>query len=107
MIIKTLLVPRKFDALTIYPCIFMRPESALNTPLIAHEMVHYREQKDAWVIPWLLRYAFSKPFRLYAEIRGYKAQIAAGGITVDQAVELLKQYGFNLPDERYRMELTA
>ena len=107
MILKTTWVPRNFDAITAYPFIFIRPEWALNASLIAHEMVHYKEQKSVWVIPWLLRYAFSKTFRFNAEVRGYRAQIATGGITTDQAVQMLKEYGLDLPDNDYYLKLTA
>ena len=105
MIIKTSLVPSGFDAVTVFPFIFIRPEKATNTALIAHELVHYQEQKSAWVIPWLLRYALSRKFRFCAEIRGYRAQIASGGITVDEAIRMLGQYGFELSDDQYREQL--
>lgn len=107
MIIKTSLVAAKFDAFTLYPFIFIRPEKAEDTALIAHELVHYAEQREAWVIPWLLRYIFSKKFRFYAEIRAYQVQLAMGGITLDQVVDLLGQYGFNLSREDYLRELAG
>lgn len=105
MIIKTNFVPRGFDAITVFPFIIIRPESADNASLIAHEMVHYREQKAAWVVPWLLRYAFSSTFRLAAEVRGYQAQIAMGGITVDQAVQMLQGYRLNVSAADARVAL--
>lgn len=95
MIVTIKLIPAKFDAVTVWPFIFVRKEQLLNTALIEHELVHYREQ--AWITPfWLLRYFFSKKFRLAAEVRGYKRQIELGGITVKTAAVLLTQYGIGV-----------
>ena len=91
MIIRTNFVPHGFDALTLWPFILVRPQQAENFPLIAHEMVHYREQ--AWITPfWIARYLLSKKFRFDAEVRAYRIQISLGGITVMQAAELLTRY---------------
>ena len=106
MIIKTTLIPSTFDAITVFPFILMRPEWASNPALVAHEMVHYKEQKSSWVIPWLLRYAFSKKFRFEAEVRGYQAQISMGGISVDQAAKMLTKYGFDVTEVDCVAELT-
>ena len=94
MIIFTRLIPAKFDAVTIWPFIFIRPGK--NTlGLFAHEMTHYRAQ--AWITPiWLLRYALSKSFRLDAEVTGYQAQIDIGAISVDVAAKMLMEYRLGL-----------
>ena len=91
MIVATDFVPAGFDAITFWPFIFVRPEQRSNTPLIEHELVHYREQ--AWITPvWVLRYLLSKKFRLAAEVRAYTRQIELGGITRDQAAQMLTHY---------------
>lgn len=91
MIVSTNFIPSGFGAFTVWPFIFVRPSQRGNAALLEHEMVHYREQ--AWLTPvWLLRYAFSKSFRLAAEVRAYKLQIALGGLTADQAAKLLTSY---------------
>ena len=96
MQIKTKLVPKGFDAITCFPFILMRPEVAGDAALIAHEMVHYREQKASWVIPWLLRYLLSHEFRYQAELRGYRVQVELGGITREGAAQMLCQYGLGV-----------
>lgn len=94
MIIITRFIPAKFDAVTIWPLILIRPGK--NKPsLIAHEMTHYRAQ--AWITPWwLLRYWLSPAFRLRAEVTGYRAQIAGGDISVDSAARMLMQYELDM-----------
>ena len=91
MIFTTSIVPRGFDAITFWPVIFVRPEHRHNAALIAHELVHYQEQR--WITPvWVLRYLLSRKFRLAAEVRAYRVQIALGGITQDQAAQMLTRY---------------
>jgi hypothetical protein len=92
MIIQTTFLPSKFDALTVYPFIFVDPTQITNKPLIAHELVHYYEHRSCLVLPWLIRYAFSPKFRLAAEVRGYRVQIDLGGISLDQAADMLTKY---------------
>lgn len=92
MIVTTSLINKPFDAVTVWPFIFMRPECKDDKALIAHEMVHYCSM--AWLTPfWWLRYARSKSFRWGQEVKGYRAQMALGGITAQQAAEMLMQYG--------------
>ena len=44
MVVFTNYIPHGFDALTLWPFIFVRPLCRNNEPLIEHELVHYREQ---------------------------------------------------------------
>jgi hypothetical protein len=91
MIIKTTLVPKPYWAITVWPFILIRPEHAADKALIIHEMVHYHEQ--GILVPiWWIRYALSKTFRVASEVRAYKAQIAAGGLTVEDAAWWLIKY---------------
>lgn len=92
VIIQTNHIPDGFDAITVWPFIFMRPSEAADVALVAHEMVHYVEQRNCGVLPWLLRYMVSKKFRLAAEVRGYQKQIKIGGISVEAAASYLTQY---------------
>lgn len=104
MILKTNLVPSRFDAITCYPFILVRPQFAGDKALLVHEMVHYQEQKKVFVIPWLLRYWLSQKFRLAAEVRGYKAQIQAGGTTREKAASMLTCYGLGVTyEEAWRL----
>jgi hypothetical protein len=73
------------SAITIAPFIFIAPSKADDKALVAHEMVHYKEQLKWLVIPWWIAYLVSRTFRKNAEIRAYKVQIALGGISVQQA----------------------
>ena len=60
------LTPRIFFPAGIDPTLF--PE------IVAHEEVHIRQQADGltW---WVVRYLFSRSFRLQAEAEGYAAEI--------------------------------
>lgn len=44
------LVPRGFDAITVWPVIFVRPEHRHDQGLIEHERVHLREQQRTVVV---------------------------------------------------------
>ena len=89
------LVPGKFGAMTAWPFIFVKTSCKGDAALIEHEMVHYREQE--WITPWwFLKYAFSKTFRIDAEARAYKTQIASGALTIYQAAWWLTQYDSSL-----------
>lgn len=98
MIVKSNL-PKLFkaDALCIAPFIFVRPECASDSALIAHEMVHYKEQVAVLVIPWWIRYLCSRKFRLLAELRAYSKQIALKGIYLERAAYLIStNYRLNI-----------
>ena len=99
MIIKTTLIRKPFQAISVWPVILVLPDQAGNAGLIEHEMVHYREQ--AWIAPlWWLRYALSKSFRLEAEVRAYKRQIKVGGISRLTAAAMLLNYGLDITLEQ-------
>lgn len=106
MIVSTNMVPSKFDAVTVWPFIFIRPASRGDAALLTHETVHYKEQRAWLVIPWLLCYGLSKSFRLNAEVRGYKAQIAVNGISVQQAAKYLVEYGTGITYDAAVLMLT-
>jgi len=89
------LVPKGFDAITVWPFIFMdRPDPAL----LQHEMVHYKEQ--AWITPfWWLYYLFNKSFRITAEAKAYAVQVDAGALTPIRAANWLMKYDKELTVE--------
>ena len=87
VIYSGLFLPTRVNALCVWPIIFMRK---VDAPLLAHEMVHYREQ--AWVTPfWFIRYWFSADFRVAAEVRAHKVQMQAG-LSLFQAANWLVRY---------------
>ena len=95
MIVKTSLIPRPYDGVTVWPFIFVRPEKADNQSLINHEMIHYREQ--AWITPWwLLKYFFSRDFKLNAEARAYAVQVKSGSMSKEEAARWLTTYDSSL-----------
>lgn len=99
MIIQTKGIPKNFAAMTLWPFIFIRPERHNDESLIAHEMIHYREQ--AWSTPWwVMRYLLSKQFRLAAEVRAYKVQIESGGIPPEEAGSMLMKYRLGITYEQ-------
>ena len=115
MILATNFVPRGADAITLGPVILMRPGAVGDTALIAHERVHQSEQlftqavywmalfaalaaahvESAWwllafmVPPWWVAYLLVPSFRLQAELRGYRRQIALRGISTTLAAHYL------------------
>ncbi len=99
MIISTNMIFRGFSAFSLWPFIFVRPEYRNDAALIEHEMVHYREQ--AWVMPvWVLLYLASRKFRLAAEVRAYKREIALGAVTHEQAAHALMGYRLGITLDR-------
>lgn len=103
-IIASRLVPRGYDAITLWPLILIRPDCRPDAALIEHELVHYREQ--AWITPWwVARYLLSRRFRLAAEARAYRRQIEVGGITTEQAAGLLLTYKLGITLEQARAAL--
>jgi len=92
MLVRTHLIPGGFDAFTVWPFIFVRPGMESNAGLIAHETVHLKEQRAAWVLPWLLRYWLSRAFRLEAEKRAYAVQLEMGALTAQQVAEYMARY---------------
>ena len=105
MLVKTKWIFKGFDAFTCYPFIFVRPEKADNQALLAHETVHYQEQRKWFVVPWLLAYLLSPSFRCRAELRAYRQQIAMGGITVQQAAKLMETYHVDITAEEAEIAL--
>lgn len=121
MLIRTNLLPRTADALTLGPVILVRPRAAGDRALIEHERVHQSEQlfwQALWLItlagvavawigwtgrmpspwwllapvlvwPWWLVYLLAPRFRLAAEVRGYRRQLALGGISLPLAAHYL------------------
>jgi len=84
------LLPRFIYGLAIWPFIFVQPYFSRHCGLIEHEPVHFREQKMMLVIPWFLGYVLSKRFRRDAELREYRHQIAIGGISYRETLDLLR-----------------
>lgn len=80
----------RFDAVTIWPWIFMRDKSLVPgyRGLLAHELVHYKRQRAIWVLPWWVLYLTSRRFRYREEILGHAAQVAHadGCMTMAQGV---------------------
>ena len=105
MIVATHLIPRGFSACALWPFIFVLPDERCNITLIAHELVHYREQ--AWIMPlWVLFYLVSRRFRLAAEVRAYSRQIEKGGISAAQAAQALLGYRLRITLDEARAALT-
>jgi len=105
MVIKSNL-PKIFGAsgLTVWPFIFMvNPD---DQPLVAHEIVHFAEQIRWLVLPWWVAYLLSAAFRKGAEVRAYRAQIAAGGDIEMCALYLAHNYRLGITAEQARQKLS-
>jgi hypothetical protein len=105
MIIKTTLVPKPYWAITVWPFILVRPEHADNAGLMVHENVHYKEQSGLMAPIWWIKYLLSTDFRIAAEVRAYKAQIAASGISLEVAASWLTGYSKSLTTEKAKQLL--
>ena len=103
ILIRTNLLPRSADAMTVWPVVLIRPQHAADHGLLAHEAVHYAEQRGLRVVWWWLRYLLSPRFRLAAEVRAYRRQIAVRGISPAAAAHYLAT-GYHL-DISYRQAL--
>lgn len=102
MIVST----RGFAAMTHWPFIFVRPAYCSDTALIERVLVHYREQ--AWImLVWVLRYLLSRKFRLAAEVRAYRRQIALDGITQAQAAQMLTHYKLGITPKQAQEALAG
>lgn len=75
----------RFDAITLWPFIFVRRGRETDKALIAHELAHAKDQARWLVLPWFSLYLISPRFRFTAEVIGHAAQIKAGGGTVPWA----------------------
>lgn len=96
-------VPKGFGAITVWPFILIRDNARQDAALLAHERVHFKEQPWGLVVGWWLLYALSERFRLAAEARAHRAEVAAGG-SVDGAALSLMRYG-NINFEKARSML--
>jgi len=92
MILSLPFRPFGFAAFTCWPFVFVHKDSLNDSPLLAHEGVHYAEQRRVLTLPWLLAYLLWAPFRLRAEVRAYALQIKLGGLSPEQAAQLLLRY---------------
>lgn len=96
MIIKTRFIPKSSDAFTIWPFIFIRSEKADDQNLIELEKVHYKEQRNCLVLPWLVGYHFSKNFQLAAKVRAYRHQVELKNLSLGKAAYRLTKYNFGI-----------
>ena len=97
MLIKTNLIPSPFDAVTVWPFIFIRPQAARDPGLLAHEQLHY--QRMSWITPvWWLRYAFDRVFRVREEVLAYQISIQYG-MPLQKAALWLCQYDKRMTPE--------
>lgn len=71
-------IPRLFgaQAIAFAPWVLIVPERAGDRALIAHEQVHFDEQQAMGRWRWCWRYLTAGEFRLLAEVRAYRAQLA-------------------------------
>ena len=74
IIVTDLLIPSRFDALTIACVVLVREKSQDDLALITHELTHVGQ---FWSNPLFygIRYQFSKKARFKYETQAYKAQL--------------------------------
>ena len=64
------LVPKGYSAITLYPFIFLRERANSNSPLLNHEKIHLRQQKELLVIFFYLWYLLDFLWK-YAKYRNW------------------------------------
>jgi len=72
LIIKTNLIPKRFDALALRWFILIRPEHAENEDLLAHEELHILQQRRDPLYFW--KWLTNKRFRARIEAEAYRVQ---------------------------------
>lgn len=78
-----------------YPYIYLRSGYCDNQEVIAHETVHWTEQREISLEKWDYYYNNSKTFKYNAELRAY-CESVRWGLSVEFAVyTLLNDYGVN------------
>ena len=68
-----------------------------NHVIVLHELVHVRQQREVGPKWWLFRYCTSWRFRWEQEREAYLVDIQAGRLLVSEAINLLREYGIDLP----------
>ena len=98
------------EAITIFGNIYVKDKSRDNPEVLAHEMVHVRQQADHpvwfWVSYILLLPIFWNPFRTQWEAEAYATSMKMG-VTLHQAAEWMSSwtYGKCCTYEKARAEL--
>lgn len=61
---------------TIYPHVYKPNGVPIVVSILAHESIHFERQKEMGKWKWLLRYCFSKKFRLNEEVVAFIEEIS-------------------------------
>lgn len=70
-------LPKTAQAMTVCPwLILILPARKEDQALIAHEMVHVRQQAATGWLAWWWRYLTDESFRLDQELEAYRVQLA-------------------------------
>ncbi len=90
IVVKNVLwLPFHWDGLAIKPFIFLRKRASDSTSLLAHEMVHIRQQNRHGLIKYLYKYFTNKTFRLEMEFEAY---FVGSGMSSPEAREFAGRY---------------
>ncbi len=74
VVISNIIVPKHFQGLTLFPFVFFnKKENSLKPELLNHENIHIYQQKEMFLIFFLIWYVFEFVFRLFQ----YKNKILA------------------------------
>lgn len=95
-------VPERFGGIVYGLFIFIRPKHRDNTGLLEHELIHVEQFYRPKSI-LMLRYKFSKSYRLKCEVEGYKKQIQY--YDSDQVERLLRVFAGYIAT-KYKLDIT-
>lgn len=92
MIVYTRWLPKGVNGMFLLWIILIRAGHENSRDLLAHELVHREQFRKDWL--WPFKYLFSRKHRLAYEVEAYKEQMRVGGMSVDQAADLLSSLYF-------------
>jgi hypothetical protein len=89
------------DGFTVSPTLMLiHPRSKNDCGLIAHEKEHQKQMRsDGW-IRFVLRYAFSRRWRMLYEVEAFRVSVRHGMPTKIAAKNLASKYNFKITIEQ-------
>jgi hypothetical protein len=82
-------LPFHWDGLACKPFIFLRKRASDSSSLLAHEMVHIRQQERHGLLKYLYKYFTNETFRLKMEFEAY---YMGSGMDSPEAREYASRY---------------
>lgn len=73
IIVRNLLIPVKgYNAMALWPFIFVRQDARVDAKTINHELIHGRQQVEMLVVPFYVWYLIEWLIRLFGKGKAYR-----------------------------------